>query len=122
MSKTILITDDQPHLLIILEFNLSATGCTIIRAGSGEEALTKAQARPVDLLVVDVDLPGIDGIETVRRLRQLPGYAAVPVIVLTGSFRNDTKELALKAGASVFFNKPYSPTDLANEVRRLLAL
>ena len=122
MSKTILITDDQPHLLIILEFNLAQTGCSIIRAASGEEALTKAAARPVDLLVVDVDLPGIDGIETVRRLRQLPGYDAVPVIVLTGSFRNDTKELALEAGASVFFNKPYSPTDLGNEVRRLLAL
>ena len=73
--KTILITDDQPHLLIILEYNLAQTGCCIIRASSGEEALTKAQARPVDMLIADVDLPGIDGIETTRRLRKLPGYA-----------------------------------------------
>lgn len=120
--KTILITDDQPHLLIILEFNLAQPGCEFIRAASGEEALTKAREKPVDLMIVDVDLPGIDGIETVRRLRKLPGYAEVPVIVMTGSFRNDTKELALQAGASAFINKPYSPMDLTRQVRTLLNL
>lgn len=120
--KTILITDDQPHLLVILEFNLAQTGCRFLRASSGEEALTKARERLVDLMIVDVDLPGIDGIETVRRLRKLPNYAEVPVIVMTGSFRNDTKDLALEAGASSFINKPYSPTDLIDQVKRLLGL
>ena len=120
--KTILITDDQPHLLIILEYNLASTGCTLVRAGSGEEALTKAQARPVDLFIMDVDLPGISGIETVRRVRLLPGYTETPVIVLTGSFHNDTEARARAAGATAFISKPYSPTDLSAQVKRLLTL
>ena len=120
--KTILITDDQPHLLIILEYNLAHTGCSIVRAGSGEEALAKAQAHPVDLFIVDVDLPGISGIETVRRLRGLPAYAEVPIIVLTGSFHNDTEARARTAGASAFINKPYSPTDLSARVKGFLHL
>ena len=120
--KTILITDDQPHLLIILEYNLAHTGCSIVRAGSGEEALAKAQARPVDLFIMDVDLPGINGIETVRRVRRLPGYAEVPIIVLTGSFHNDTEAQARTAGASAFISTPYSPTDLTSQVKRLLTL
>ena len=120
--KTILITDDQPHLLVILEFNLAQTGCSVVRASSGEEMLTKAQARPLDLFIVDVDLPGIDGIETVRRLRRLPGYTEVPVIVITGSFHNDTEARAKEAGASDFLNKPYSPRDLVAKVKAHLQL
>ena len=120
--KTILITDDQPHLLIILEYNLAQTGCYIVNASSGEEALTKARSRPMHLFIIDVDLPGIDGIETVRRLRQLPGFEDVPVIVITGSFHNDTETRARAAGATAFINKPYSPTDLVATVRSLLKL
>ena len=120
--KTILITDDQPHLLVILEFNLAHTGCSIIRATSGEEALSKSRDQAVDLFIVDVDLPGSDGIYTVRRLRGLPASAETPIIVLTGSFRNDTEERARAAGASAFLNKPYSPAELAARVRGFLNL
>ena len=70
MQKTILITDDQPHMLNVLEFSLADTGCRFETAGSGEEALLKAATGPIDLLVIDVKLPGIDGIETVRRAAQ----------------------------------------------------
>ena len=71
-------------------------------------------------MLLDLSLPDSHGLETLARWQA--AAPTLPVIVLTGSFRNDTKDLALKAGASVFFNKPYSPSDLAREVRRLLDL
>jgi two-component system chemotaxis response regulator CheY len=118
--KTILIADDAPHLLMLLEHHLKKANYALETASSGEEALTKAQAHPIDLMLIDVDLPGIDGIETVRRLKKLPGYAALPVIVMTGGSGNGTRARAHEAGATSFFSKPYSPKDLLDQVALLL--
>jgi CheY-like chemotaxis protein len=118
--KTILLTDDAPHLLMMLQHHLADSSYALETAGSGEEALAAAQAHHIDLMLIDVDLPGIDGIETVRRLKLLPGYADLPVIVLTGEARNRTRERAHEAGATAFFHKPYSPMDLLEQVALLL--
>jgi CheY-like chemotaxis protein len=118
--KTILLADDAPHLLVMLRHHLANSTYTIETAASGEEALAAAQAHRIDLMLIDVDLPGIDGIETVRRLKQLPEYAGLPVIVLTGESRNRTRERAEEAGASAFFHKPYSPKLLLERVALLL--
>jgi two-component system chemotaxis response regulator CheY len=120
--KNILIADDAPHLLMLLQHHLKNPNYALETASSGEEALAKALAGRVDLMLIDVDLPGIDGLETVRRLKKLPGYAELPVVVMTGGSTNAIRERAQEAGATSFFSKPYSPKDLLDQVARLLQI
>lgn len=122
MQKTILVTDDHKHMLKVLEFSLADTGCRLETAGSGEEALLKAGTGGIDLLLIDVKLPGLDGIETVRALKKNPAYAALPVIVLTGGGREEFNAEAKEVGASLFLTKPFSPTELSRHVKQLLSL
>jgi CheY-like chemotaxis protein len=123
MPKTILITDDQKHILKVLEFNLANTGCCVETANSGEEALAKAGRKRIDLLLIDVNLPGISGFDTIRAIRQQPAYAKLPVIVLTGGGLDECNATAARrAGTSVFLTKPFSPMELTRHVKELLAL
>ena len=112
--KTILITDDQPHLLIILEYNLARTGCCIVqrkqrRGGSDQGAGAPHRHAHRGTWTC----PASTVSKRCAGCGKLPGYAEVPVIVITGSFHNDTETRARAAGASAFINKPYSPMDLA---------
>jgi CheY-like chemotaxis protein len=118
--KTILIADDAPHLLMLLQHHLKNPNYALEMASSGEEALVRAGACRIDLMLIDVDLPGIDGLETVRRMKKLPGYAELPVVVMTGGSSNEIRERAQEAGATSFFSKPYSPKDLLDQVAQLL--
>jgi CheY-like chemotaxis protein len=123
MQKIILVTDDHRHILKVLEFSLEETGCRVETATSGEEALAKAARTKIDLLLIDVNLPGINGFDTVRAIRQLPGYEKLPVIVLTGGGQDECNAAAARqVGASVFLTKPFSPMGLARHVKELLAL
>lgn len=119
--KTVLITDDEPHMRQLLKFCLARTGARLLLAGGGEEALAMARSQPVDLLVVDVSMPGMDGFATVRALRTMDGCADLPVIMLTARGLADVKAQADEIGVAAFFNKPFSPAELTAEATRLLA-
>lgn len=119
--KTILIADDEPHMRQLLKFCLARTGARLLLAAGGEEALALAKAHPVDLLVIDVSMPGMDGFATVRALRATDAGGALPVIMLTARGLADVKAQADEIGVAAFFNKPFSPTELAAEATRLLA-
>jgi CheY-like chemotaxis protein len=122
LPKTILVIDDQPHILKLVEFSLEEINCWIETARSGEEAVIKSTKILVDLLVIDVKLPGIDGFETVRRIKEGAGYRDLPVIVLTGQGQGELGARAASLGVTKFLTKPFSPNELANEARKLLAL
>ena len=122
LPKTILVTDDHPHILKLVEYSLEEINCWIETARSGEEAVSKSARMQVDLLVVDVKLPGISGFETVRRIKETSGYRDLPVIVLTGQGQGDVQPQAAGLGVTAFFTKPFSPTELAGVARKLLAL
>jgi DNA-binding response OmpR family regulator len=122
LPKTILVTDDQAHILKLVEFSLEEINCWIETARSGEEAVSKAGRMQVDLLVIDVSLPGIDGFETVRRIKETAGYCDLPVIILTGQGQGDVQAQASGLGVTAFFTKPFSPNELATKARILLAL
>jgi CheY-like chemotaxis protein len=122
LPKTILVTDDHAHILKLVEFSLEEINCWIETARSGEEAVSKAARMQVDLLVIDVKLPGIDGFETVRRIKRTPGYGDLPVIILTGQGQGDVQAEAAGLGVTAFFTKPFSPVELANRARKLLSL
>ncbi|HSI84619.1 MAG: response regulator [Candidatus Methylacidiphilales bacterium] len=121
-NKRIMVVDDERHMQRLLNYNLEKTGCVVVQAMSGEEALEKATAATatVDLLIIDVMMPGMDGFATVRKLRELPAYAALPIIMLTARGQADVREAAKGLGISDFFTKPFSPIELTSKVRQLL--
>ena len=121
--KIILVADDQKHMLKVLEFSLADSGCRVETATSGEQALAKAMKTKIDLLLIDVNLPGISGFDTIRAIRQQPAYAKLPVIVLTGGGLDECNATAARrVGTSVFLTKPFSPMGLSRHVKDLLAL
>lgn len=118
--KTVLVTDDQPHIAEVIRLSLERTGCRVEIAASGEAALRKVDAGRIDLLIIDLAMPGMNGFETVRQLKRKPGCADLPVIVLTGSGDAQLRTEAERLGVAAFFTKPFSPTELQRRVQKIL--
>jgi CheY-like chemotaxis protein len=118
--KRILVVDDQPHMLRLLAFTLRRLGAEVITVESGAEAVAVAGAGPLDLLLVDVMMPSMDGFETVRAIKALPAHARLPVIMLTARGQEETRTTADELGVDRFLTKPFSPVQLADEAARLL--
>jgi DNA-binding response OmpR family regulator len=119
-EKTILLVDDEPHMLRLLQFALRKTGAKILEATGGRAALTQAAAHAVDLVVIDFMMPDLDGFATLRELRRDPKYAKVPVIMLTSRGQLELRDTAEGLGIELFLTKPFSPAELIQHVRRLL--
>jgi len=119
-SPTVLIVDDHKHMLKLLRLTLDPTGCRILTADSGEEALVKAAATPIDLLLIDFEMPGLTGVETARQLRESPQYANLPIVLITGRGQSRISAEATHAGVAVVMTKPFSPMELIETVKRLL--
>ena len=113
----VLVVDDEPQILRALTTNLRARGYTVDAAGTGEEALRLAAELHPDVVVVDLGLPGIDGIEVVRGLR---GWTSVPVIVLSVRDAEGDKVMALDAGADDYVTKPFGMNELLARLRAAL--
>jgi CheY-like chemotaxis protein len=120
--KTILIVDDEKHILKVLEYSLAESGCIIETASNGEDAIRKAGSQTIDLLLIDYQMPGMNGFETVHELKNNEKYAELPVIMLTGRGQSEIRAGAATAGVSLFLNKPFSPTELLRHVKRLMPL
>ena len=113
----ILIVDDEPQILRALAANLKARGYEVDLAGTGEAALTLAQRHRPDAVVLDLGLPGIDGLEVIRGLR---GWTEVPIVVLSVREAEADKIAALDAGADDFVTKPFGMGELLARVRAAL--
>src|SRR5579862_3098097 len=120
--KTILIVDDHAHIVKLIEFSLEEIDCRVETAHTGEEALSKAAKMQIDLIITDVKLPGVDGFETVRRIRQNENCARLPVIIMTGQGQSEVQKQASGIDFAEFLTKPFSPTDLVHKAPSLLAL
>ena len=121
-KKRILVVDDERHMQRLLQFNLEKTGCIVETAGSGEAALAITGEKTVDLLLIDLVMPGMDGFATVQELRNRPNGKDIPVIMLTSRGQVDTREQASGLGISAFLTKPFSPIELVAEAKKLLGL
>jgi len=119
-ESTILVCDDEKHMLRLLEFNLKNSGHRIICATSGQEVLEHITTEMPQLLIIDLMMPDIDGFETIRQLREIPGANQLPVVVLTGRGQSNTREQAEALGISQFLTKPFSPIQLRRTVSELL--
>lgn len=118
--KKILIVDDEQDILDLVEPMLAANNYAVLKAGSGEAALAVAEEKSPDLILCDVMMPGIDGVETVQRLKQNKKTAKIPIIMLTALVNSDNVESSLEAGAVDYISKPFEPRILLEKIRKVL--
>ncbi|MDH4136304.1 MAG: response regulator transcription factor [Anaerolineae bacterium] len=119
--QTILVVDDEPHIVEIVRDYLKQAGYRVVTANDGQTALTLARHERPDLMVLDLMLPGgLDGLDVCRSLRQDPGLADVPIIMLTARVEETDKLIGLELGADDYVTKPFSPRELVARVRAVL--
>ena len=116
----ILVVDDEPDAIELIRFNLKASGYEVLTAEDGEEALAKARKFSPDMILLDVMLPEIDGLEVCKILRRDPATASLPIIMLTAKASELDRVLGLEFGADDYVTKPSSPRELMLRVRNLL--
>jgi len=117
---TILVIDDEPDLLELVEFNLKKDGYEVIVAKNGQAGLEIAQKHLPDLIVLDLMMPGIDGLEVCRQLRSDERTRQTPMIMLTAKSAEADRIVGLELGADDYVTKPFSPRELIARVRALL--
>ena len=117
MAKTILVVDDEPKIVKVLKGYLEQAGFRVVTAGDGQMALTTFRHEKPDLVVLDLTLPGIDGLDVCRTLRR---ESNVPVIMLTARAEEADKLIGLELGADDYVTKPFSPREMVARVRAVL--
>ena len=120
MSKTIMLVDDEPHVLEVLRVTLEDLGFRLIEAADGPGALELAREELPDLIVLDVMLPDMSGLEVCRSLKQSTETGDTPIIMLTARSGEDDATAGMEAGADRYLTKPFSPLTLMTEVVKLL--
>lgn len=119
-EPTVLIADDDPDLLELMTFKLRAAGYRTLVADNGADALALVQTELPDLVVLDVSMPGLDGLTVCHYLHSAGPTAQIPILMLSGRARRSDIDLGYTAGADDYLTKPFSPRDLVERVRRLL--
>jgi two-component system, chemotaxis family, chemotaxis protein CheY len=119
---TILVVDDSPTIRRMVRAALgSLDGATFVEAGSGLRAIEVLGMEPVQMVVLDLNMPDMHGLDVIRFLRGNSQYRDLPVMVLTTRGDDSSRQAALNAGASAYLTKPFMPGALASSVRELLA-
>lgn len=120
MGKVILAIDDEEHILELLSYNLESNGFRVLTAESGENGLEILKKEAVDLVLLDIMLPGIDGMEMLKRIRKNPDTTELPVIMLTAKSEEINKVLGLEVGADDYISKPFGIYELVARVKAVL--
>ncbi len=118
--KTILVIDDEKDIVELVSYNLKKEGFSVDAAYDGETALKKIRSGPYDLIVLDLMLPGVQGLELCRIIRNDPTVAATPIVMLTAKGEEVDKVLGLEIGADDYMIKPFSPRELVARVKAIL--
>lgn len=117
---TILAVDDSASMRQMVTFTLKGAGHEVIEAVDGEDALAKAKLCTPDLVLADVNMPKMDGITLIRKLRKLPGYEFIPMLVLTTEYAADKKAEGKAAGATGWLVKPFDPDKLLATIDKVV--
>ena len=121
MPKRVLLCDDEIHILRAAEIKFRRAGYEVLIAGDGEEAWQKILAQPPDVLVTDCQMPRVDGLELIRRVRGNPATRDLPVLMLTAKgYELRPDELARDWNVKAVIAKPFSPRELVQTVQRVL--
>jgi two-component system phosphate regulon response regulator PhoB len=119
-KETILVVDDEEDILELVRHHLKREGYAVQCADSGEKALTAARTGPVDLIVLDLMLPGIDGLEVTRQLKNAPQTKHIPILMLTAKGEESDVVTGLELGADDYVTKPFSPRILIARTRAIM--
>ncbi len=120
MSATVLVVDDEKDLVDLVKYHLEKSGLKCLEARDGESALQVAKDRTPDLVVLDLMLPGLDGLEVCRKLRKDPKTANVAIIMLTAKAEEVDRIVGLEMGADDYMVKPFSPRELVARIKAVL--
>ncbi|HEY8516375.1 MAG TPA: response regulator [Candidatus Binatia bacterium] len=120
-QQRVLVVDDDREMRGVVAGTLRRVGYTVLEAGDGPEALDVATRTPPDLVLVDMTLPGMDGVEVTRQLKAMPTLAAVPVVALSALTQSVVRDRALAAGCAHYLTKPCPPSALRDVVAQTLA-
>jgi len=118
--KRVLVVDDEPHIRRLLAARLVAEGYDVAESENGEDGLRVVLSEPPDIVLLDLMMPGPNGLEILGRIRSTPGLEGLPVVILTAKGEDTDRELALAGGATDFITKPFSPMKLLARIRELL--
>jgi DNA-binding response OmpR family regulator len=117
----VLVVDDDPGVVELVSYKLTGAGYAVDAAPDGEAALSKVDKGGVDLLLLDILMPGISGLEVLERLRSAEPTSRLPVIMLTAKAQEADVERGFELGADDYIVKPFSPRELVSRVRAVLA-
>jgi DNA-binding response OmpR family regulator len=119
-DSTVLVVDDDPVILKLLEVNFEMEGFTVLVARDGQEGIDVARADQPDLIVSDIMMPKVSGLELVTALKGDAATSEIPIILLSAKAQNADVRSGLDAGADDYVTKPFEPLDLVDRVNRLL--
>ncbi|MCX5698526.1 MAG: response regulator [Candidatus Omnitrophica bacterium] len=120
MKETILIVEDEKDIVKMLDYNLKKEGYKTLVAHDGEDALDMANTKLLDLILLDLMLPGVDGLEVCKELKSERKTASIPVIMLTAKSQESDKIVGLELGADDYVTKPFSPRELIARIKAVL--
>lgn len=120
MAKTIMVIDDSASVRQVVGITLRGAGYDVIEAQDGKDALSKLDGKKIHLMVCDVNMPNMNGIEFVKASKQIPAYKFTPIIMLTTESGEDKKAQGQAAGAKAWMVKPFQPPQLLNAVSKLI--
>jgi two-component system chemotaxis response regulator CheY len=120
MSKTILAVDDSISIRQMVKLALTGGGYDVISAEDGNDGLAKARANAADIVITDLNMPGMNGIALIREIRKLPNYTGVPILFLTTESDAALKAEAKSAGATGWIVKPFQSDQLLAAVRKVI--
>jgi two-component system, chemotaxis family, chemotaxis protein CheY len=118
--KQILTVDDSSSIRQMVSFTLTKAGYQVTEAVDGSDGLSKAGQQKFDLIITDLNMPNMDGIQMIAALRKLPGYAFTPILMLTTESQNEKKDAGRKAGATGWIVKPFKADQLIAVLQKLV--
>ena len=119
MAKTIMIVDDSASIRIVVGIALRGAGYEVIEAKDGQDALNKLTGQKINLIISDVNMPNMDGITFVKKVKLLPSYRFTPIIMLTTESDESKKREGQAAGAKAWVVKPFKPEQMLGAVQKL---
>jgi len=122
MKKTTLIVDDFENTRWVIEFNLKSIGCEILRASNGKEALSFFDGRRIDLLITDLNMPIMNGIDLVKAVKEKTEYCTMPIIMLTTEMKPELKKEALNLRITTWMQKPFKAEEFIKIVKKCLLI